>query len=173
MAALVLANVHLLDQAVALASHFLGHLEVDYGRHVGPHLRHVIEHLEMLCLRTDASQVDYDSRRRDALVERRPELAVDRLQRLRAALCALPPSALGQALEVRGCTGPTGLLRFAVASSLGRELAFMASHLVHHFAIVRPHAEAAGWVAPAHFGKAAGTVAHELATLALPTQPAH
>lgn len=159
---LVLALCHLMDQALDLASHYRRRPDHGYETHVGPQLRHVIEHLEQLLGRMDTAHVDYDRRPCDGELGRRPELAMARLHLLRRTLETIPLSALERDLVVQGRTGLTGLLRFAVQSTMGRELAFLAGHTLHHFDLLRAHAERSGWVAPARFGMAPATVAHQL-----------
>lgn len=165
LSALVQVNCQLIDQALDLAGYFLGGPAEDFERMVGPHLRHVIEHLDLLCQRAVSQALDYDNRPRDAELERQPVRAVARLRQLRQRLLDMPPAQFDQVLTLTGRTGLHGQESFAVMSTVGRELAFMASHTVHHFALLRSHAQRLGWPAPPHFGKAPATVAHELAVL--------
>ena len=67
-------------------------------------------------------------------------------------------------LFIVAMSGITGNFDFCVTSSVGRELAFLASHAVHHFALLAEHLQRHGVPLPAHFGKAPGTVANEIAT---------
>ena len=82
---------------------------------------------------------------------------------------------LGMPVRVCGQCGGAGEFSFNHPSSIGRELAFVASHTVHHFALLAAHCQQHGIPTPADFGKAPATVAHERAsrsTLAN-TAPAH
>jgi len=157
---LVSTNGLLIDQAVTMARFFAGAPAADYAVLVGPHLRHVIEHLEALLAGLQGGEVNYDSRARDTALERHPGLAVQRLQALRHALAGLAQPQLALPLTVLGQTGLAGEWGFASASSVGRELAFMASHTVHHFALLRAHCVQLGVPVPEDFGKAPATVAH-------------
>jgi hypothetical protein len=52
-------------------------------------------------------------------------------------------------------------LAFSTLSTLGRELLFVSSHTVHHFALVAHYCKTAGVDLGADFGKAPATMAHE------------
>ena len=53
-----------------------------------------------------------------------------------------------------------GEFNFEVESSLGRELVFVASHAVHHYALLAAHLRQLGLPVPEGFGLAPATVAH-------------
>jgi hypothetical protein len=58
-------------------------------------------------------------------------------------------------------TGEAGDMELTVPSTLGRELLFLSSHTVHHFALLGNYCKAAGVEMGADFGKAPATVAFE------------
>ena len=155
-------NDEVLAQALALvAAHALPQGPRLAGP-VGAHLRHVIEHHEALVFPTAPGVVDYDSRVRDRRVETQPALAALRLLALRQALAGWQVESLNQPVHVRGLAGSTGAWPFVMPSTRGRELAFVASHAVHHFALLKAHCEQIGLNLPAHFGVAPATVAYQL-----------
>jgi hypothetical protein len=159
--ALLRFNDEVLEQALHLvAAHAMPEGPRLAGT-VGAHLRHIIEHHQALLLPAQAGVVDYDSRARDRLVETHPAVATQRLLALREALARWSADSLGQPVQVRGLAGSTGAYRFEVPSTRGRELAFAASHAVHHFALLKAHCLQSGIPLPAHFGVAPATVAHE------------
>ena len=161
-------NAELLTQALALvAAHQAGHQTANAPRYagtVGAHLRHVIEHHEALVFAARSGTVDYDGRARDRELENQPALAHARLWALQARLAAWPGAALDTPLRVLGLAGVRGEFAFAVGSTLGRELAFVASHAVHHFALLHAHCAQHGIPLPAGFGLAPATQAHARAT---------
>lgn len=161
-AALIDFNCQLLDQALALVAAHSGQHAPAYAGPVGSHLRHVIEHLEALVFDRPEGQVDYDSRRRDPVLERSPSLARERLLALQERLRAWPQAQLSSPVQVLGQTGPEGDLRFACGSSFGRELAFLASHTLHHFALLKSHCQQQGIAVDPNFGKAPATVANDV-----------
>jgi hypothetical protein len=161
-------NQQVLDQALALVD---GHAEPDapptappFAGPVGAHLRHVLEHYEALVNGLALGVVDYDGRPRDRQLEASPTLARHRLLSLRQVLGQWTPDMLDRPVQVLGKGGITGDFDFCVTSSVGRELAFLASHAVHHFALLVEHLQRHGVPVQAHFGKAPGTVANEIAT---------
>jgi hypothetical protein len=149
-----------LAQGVALARAHEAPGAPPFGTLIGPHLRHIIEHYEALVLRPFASEVDYDARPRDREVEHCPTLARQRLAALREALRDGGAGDLDDALVVFTLVGVEGQWPLATASTVGRELAFLASHAVHHFALLREHCAAHGIAISPHFGIAPATVAH-------------
>lgn len=154
-------NQQVLDQALALvAAHALPEGPRLAGT-VGAHLRHVIEHYDALVFPAQPGVVDYDGRARERSLETQPAVATRRLMALRSELSRWPASTLDAAVKVLGIAGTAGEFGFAAPSSLARELAFVASHAVHHFALLSTHCQHNGTPLPAHFGKAPATVAHE------------
>lgn len=141
--------------------------------HVGAHMRHVIEHLEALLMPAQPGRIAYDARPRDLRLERDPRHALTRVQALRARLSTLDDDALQTPVEVTGLTGAQGEWPFSVASTFGRELAFAASHTVHHLALLRPSLERLGWVLDPCFGRAPATLAHDRACRTASATAAH
>jgi hypothetical protein len=160
-AGLIEFNTRLLEQAQALAAAHASPGRPLYAGLVGSHLRHVIEHYEALLLPTESGSVDYDARPRDAALEACPNVARSRLQALQHVLTATPVARFAAPLHVKGQGGMEGECRFRVTSSLGRELAFVASHTIHHFALLATHFQQQGIPTPEEFGKAPATRAHE------------
>ena len=165
-------NQHVLDQALAVvgahavpaAPQSAPQSATTFAGPVGAHLRHVVEHYEALVHGLNLGVVDYDDRPRDRQLETSPTLARDRLLGVRQVLGLWTPDMLDRPVQVLGQAGITGDFDFCVTSSVGRELAFLASHAVHHFALLVEHLQRHGVPVPAHFGKAPGTVANEIAT---------
>lgn len=161
-------NQQVLDQALAVVgAHAVPgapHRVPPFAEPVGAHLRHVVEHYEALVRGQPLGVVDYDGRPRDRKLEASPTLARDRLVGLREVLGQWTPDMLDRPVRVLGQGGITGDFDFCVTSSVGRELVFLASHAVHHFALLAKHLRRHGVPVPAHFGKAPATVANEIAT---------
>ena len=97
----------------------------------------------------------------DRGVERDPEQALLRLQAIDGRLRALETRAPDERLSVGFSIGIDGAEFQLSPSSLARELNFVASHAIHHYAIIRPLAEAGGLPLPEEFGKAPETVRYE------------
>lgn len=167
--ALLRFNREVLDQALALAAAHEAPGAPPYARPVGAHLRHVIEHYEALLIPRQGDEVDYDRRARDATLERCPRTARQRLRAMQQCLQHWHGEDLRRPVRVRGQAGLAGEFDFAVNSSVGRELVFLASHAVHHFALLKAHCQQHGMVISADFGQAPATVAHERAGRSHPT----
>lgn len=164
-ASLIDFNCEVIDQAISLLALYDAHNPAAFTGPAGAHLRHIIEHYDALLSPPTAGVVDYDLRVRDRELERDIALVRRRLQALskRLAEDATPPETL---LQVRGQGGLAGDFDFVISSSFGRELVFVASHALHHYALMRPYCKAAGISVSCDFGKAPSTVAHERTTTA-------
>jgi hypothetical protein len=159
-------NQQVIDQALALVSAHERAGAPAYARPVGAHLRHVVEHFEALLQPALPGVVDYDQRPRDAALERSTQVARQRLLKLKSVLSRLPAAALQGPVQVRGRGGLGGEFSFEVPSSIARELVFVASHAVHHYAVLQPHCQLHDIVIGDSFGRAPATVAHERAQAA-------
>lgn len=162
-------NCDVLDQALTVIAAHAGEHAGRYAGPVGSHLRHVIEHYDALLFPAASGVADYDSRPRSGVLDRQPDLAAARVRALQQRLVALEREDLTAPVEVRGKGGLGGEFDFDVDSSLGRELAYVASHAIHHFALLKSQARLQGLILGADFGKAPATVAHERKHFA--TQP--
>lgn len=133
-----------------------GHDRVTDGG-VGRHFRHILEFYTQL-LERDGTVVDYESRRRDPRVESDPDYASSVVARIidsLEALCGPQADAdldvVSEVLDAEGRPIPT-------ASSLRRELAVLASHTIHHYAIIALLLRGSGVELPEHFGVAPSTL---------------
>ncbi len=162
LAELLEFNVQLLDQALAIIDAHIPVAASTFSAHAGPHLRHVIEHFEALLFNT-SGRIDYDARQRDRSIEQDPEVARARLHALQDRLCGLPLDSSPSRLEVQFCGGLDGQHHFTAESTYQRELLFVSSHAVHHFALIRIHCTAQGIDLPQPLGKAPATIAFEAA----------
>ncbi len=133
-----------------------------YADAIGPHLRHVLEHYEELLDGLGRRVLEYDRRLRDRRVEQESSYARMRfctvIERLEA-LDDAPPASDEVAVMLFG--GVEGEECFVAKSSLARELLFVASHAVHHYAILKPLLAQRGYPVGADFGKAPATIHYE------------
>lgn len=128
---------------------------------LGPHLRHVIEHYEALLTGLDDGLVDYDARPRDRRVERDPALARSRCEQLADSYAARLSRPWPDTLVVACDAGVDGADRHLAGSTPARELLFVASHAVHHYALLRLALAPLGLHLPDGVGKAPSTLRHE------------
>lgn len=153
-------NVDVLDQALKVLDAHLAHPDSDYSRHSGPHLRHVIEHYEAFTQQVASHLVDYDSRARDRAPEGDLTIARARIVAIQQQLATLDTSPLTKPIAVHQRGGLGGEENFVSFSSLARELLFIASHAVHHYALIQLHCKAQGICLGDDFGKAPATARH-------------
>jgi hypothetical protein len=125
---------------------------------VGAQYRHVLEHYQSFLHGVPSRRVDYDARARDAHVERSRAVALDATRDVLAALACLDPDE-DPALQVQMDSG-SGECGDWRASSVGRELQFLCSHTVHHFALIKLLLEGTGVVLAPEFGVAPSTLAY-------------
>lgn len=154
-----------LEQAIALAETLTPELYAlpipPVASSIGAHLRHSLDFVQAFLRGFDSGRVDYDARQRDERLERDPARALEVLRALVKRLDALPAGAHGRALVVRHEAGPApdpheGWHRTSVA----RELDFLASHTVHHFALVALALRLAGVEPGPELGVAPSTLIH-------------
>lgn len=161
---LVANNITALERALVVIEHlpdavFTDKSEASFSASVGEHFRHIIEHYRMFLSGWPDGFVDYDRRPRNAQLETDMASARAGIRDLCRCLRALPDDIdLTRPLEVCCCTG-TGE-EPPVPSCVGRELVFLHSHSVHHFALIVILLEQRGITAEQNFGLAPSTLAH-------------
>lgn len=126
---------------------------------VGGHVRHCLDHVEAFLAGTESGAVCYDRRQRGTEVEASRAAALKAIRRLERRLLAFRPHSedrrLGLSVLVSGALPPV-----EVQTTVGRELAFVLSHTVHHNALIAVQARTLGVPVPARFGYAPSTLAH-------------
>jgi hypothetical protein len=160
---LVVANLRLLERAAEILARvppaaYAGGDGV--GRPAGPHFRHVLEHYSCFLAGHGAGRVDYDARAREAALEVDPAAARRRVGEILEGLGALEATALARPLEVRlecgeGSEGDQWSL-----STVRRELQFLLSHTVHHYALIGLLLDQQGIDPGPDFGVAPSTLRH-------------
>lgn len=123
---------------------------------IGGHVRHLLDHVWALERGIATGEICYDHRERDTVVERDPELARSRLQRAIARLGGIADHVLDRPLLLVGQIHADGRA-VRVPTSVGRELAFVISHTIHHSAMIAVLLEAASRTVPARLGLAPTT----------------
>jgi len=158
-------NVQVLEQLVELVGGMsAAHYQQPFGQQgqqtIGKHVRHIVDHYEAFLRHTHAETpqvVNYEQRRREALLETAPDIARDRLHKLCYDLQQLDRTDLRQAVQVEY---PTDRGTSSLSSSVGRELTFLTSHAIHHMAIIGLLAEQLDLKLGPHFGVAPATLRH-------------
>jgi uncharacterized damage-inducible protein DinB len=125
---------------------------------IGGHVRHCLDHVAALAAAPDGA-LDYDRRERGTAVETDRAAALEALRRHERRLLALPAGAEMRPLRLTAIVSP-GRPPVEAGTTLGRELAFVLSHTVHHNALVAVLAAALGVTPPQRFGYAPATLDH-------------
>ena len=145
---------------------------------IGAHLRHVLDHYdavlasmeEPVAAASAVVRIDYDARERDPATERDLDVARRRLARtlarlesfrLRAARGERKECELVVSMDAGERGGENARARTLGASTVGRELQFLISHTVHHFALIAVALRLAGLEPDPDFGVAPSTLRFE------------
>ncbi len=126
---------------------------------VGGHMRHSLDHIAALLKGFETGEIDYEARQRGTAVECSRTAALDLIQSLDANLAQRlnepPDRPVRTWLMLRSDAPPVEL-----ASTFGRESAFVLSHTIHHNAMVAAMLRIMEIEMPERFGYAPGTIAH-------------
>lgn len=146
-------NVRLLEQGVALLSELPGDLYPKpepsvASSGIGSHVRHVIDYYRRMLAGVESGRLDYDQREREERIERELEYGCDRLRETIRALDGLrrevpavevprlPAAEVPRLMVKMDAIDTTGRPAPWSTSSIERELQFVMSHTVHHFALI-------------------------------------
>lgn len=126
---------------------------------VGPHFRHCLDFYRCFLRDLDSGRVDYDTRERQPELETSVATALDAVESISAQLQALDEEQAMQIIEVHhdevpGEEAATSWQRSTVA----RELRFLASHTVHHYALIAHLVRELGVEPSEEFGVAPATL---------------
>jgi uncharacterized damage-inducible protein DinB len=126
---------------------------------LGGQVRHCLDHFEALCAGAATGAMNYDDRQRGTAVETSRAAALAAIRRLEQRIASLDASALARPVRLKAMLSSDGT-SIEAQSSVGRELAFVLSHTVHHDALVAAMCRTLGIPIPERFGYAPSTVAH-------------
>jgi uncharacterized damage-inducible protein DinB len=126
---------------------------------VGSHLRHCLDFYRCFLRDLESGRIDYDRRDRDLRIESDRSAALVALEDVVNRLQALDEVQADRTIEVRGDAGPCEDPAAAWhRSTVGRELRFLASHTVHHYALIAHLLRALGVELDEEFGVAPATL---------------
>ncbi|NGN97521.1 DinB family protein [Grimontia sp. S25] len=123
---------------------------------IGQHMRHILDVFHA----ASAQDIDYDVRRRAHPVETDRKIAMSEWRQLCEWLESLSEADMDSAINVRHEVSLNRQAAATSASTLGRELAFVSSHAVHHFALIRVSLSAQKISVAETFGLAPATLSH-------------
>ena len=163
MHSLIIANIHFLDQAERLVSGVANRTYTSpvgnfYSSTLGQHLRHCLDHYRSFLSGLGDGRIDYDSRERSRELECSTEFAICEITGIRDELCRLTDDDLPSGVLVKLDCG-AGSSDYQ-PSTPGRELQFLVSHTVHHFAMVGGLCSCLNIQVEQGFGVAPSTLRH-------------
>ncbi len=158
---LVAANIDVLEQGARLVARlddqvYATQHAVVFESAIGAHVRHVVDTVESCTVGLPVGRLDYEVRRRDPEVERSRAAGLRALVAAAGRLTSLRTSDISVWLRARA-GDPAGAW---VLTSAERELEFLYSHTVHHFALIAVLCRLAGLEPEPTFGIAPSTLRH-------------
>lgn len=161
MTNLLLANCGLLQQGIDLLARHddASYCRADaktFGSGIGPHFRHVLDHYKSFLAGAADGFIDYDRRVRDTLMETDRGAALAEMAATRASL-SVAELDLDAAVDV-GVSASISGPDYRSRSSVGRELQFLVSHTVHHYALIAIASRILGVRPDESFGVAPSTL---------------
>ena len=127
-----------------------------FSSSVGSHFRHVIEHYRCFLNQLSGKEICYDARERDACLEVDLVLAIDAFEELEKRLQNLDSSFFEKPYVLQD-----GISDKPVTTSVARELLFLQSHTVHHYAVIGAMLRKLNIEIDKDFGVATATLVHE------------
>jgi hypothetical protein len=121
---------------------------------VGTHFRHNLDFVTNLLQGLETGKLDYNLRERNSQVETDRQLAISRFQNAIAGLEKLTAETLEKKILVRSET----IENLWCESSPMRELEFLQSHTIHHYALIEAKLALVGLKVPKDFGVAPSTL---------------
>jgi uncharacterized damage-inducible protein DinB len=128
---------------------------------VGGHVRHCLDHVEALLTAVETGDLDYDRRERGTPVETCRVAALAAIRSLSRRLLDVPAYSGEWPIRLTFLAGRDA--RVTVETTVGRELAFVLSHTIHHNALIAVMARTLGVPVPHRFGYAPSTPTPEAA----------
>lgn len=134
---------------------------------VGGHVRHCLDHVRSLLDAIQTGDLNYDHRRRGTTIESSPDAAIKQMEALVLELRELDDDndddddelVLEMPLRVTVLMSADAA-PIQVSSSVGRELAYVLAHTVHHNALIGAMVKTLGGWVPDRFGYAPSTLRH-------------
>ncbi len=156
-------NIHLLKQSLDLLRRIDDRLyrEIPRGAAksgIGGHIRHCLDFYCCFLRGLETGRIDYDARVRNELIEKDRKMAIANIEAAINRLQDLPVADDLIAIQVKA-EGGCGSFGWSY-SSIRRELQFLLSHTVHHFALIAMMLRLQGFEPAEDFGVAPSTLGY-------------
>ena len=126
---------------------------------ISAHVRHIVEHYQVLLQQFTTGVVCYDKRQRDTTIEQSIDVAITIIDKTISHLNSL--SALqNKNLQLQAILCGQTAITAEVRTTLGRELQFVQSHTLHHQALIGCILMSEGVKISEDFGVAPATIQH-------------
>jgi uncharacterized damage-inducible protein DinB len=165
--AVVKSNIYFLEQGISLLSSITDdQYSFNNGKYfrsgIGRHFRHIIEHYTSL-INGYTEKINYDLRDRDLKLETNRKLAISKLRNIIDSVEFFESNfeLIDKKIEVKSNEGSGKLDTPWSVSTVRRELQFLISHTVHHYALIALILKTMDVVVPEGFGVAPSTLKHE------------
>lgn len=148
------------DDAYTRSSH------PEYTSGVGGHLRHCLDHYTNFLAGLPRGRIDYDARQRDERIETDRAYATRVIQNLIRGLAEVQERDADRAVTIKmdGGDESDASLWWSHSSAV-RELQFLVSHTVHHYALIALILRSNGLAPAADFGVAPSTLRYNQSKL--------
>ena len=127
----------------------------------GSHLRHALDHYQSFLDGMDRGCIDYENRGRDLRLEQDVHFAMGRIEAVMSGLRGLTKADEDRPVTVQVERGLNGGGAPNASSSMRRELDFLLSHTIHHYALIHVLLQLHGFSTPEGFGTAPSTLRHQ------------
>lgn len=135
-----------------------------FNSSIGGHIRHNLDHYWSFLRGYRDGEIDYDDRARDFDIESNPSSAVDASNGIAKSLASLTDEDLNRDVCVKTDTGSCALPDDEWSrSTVRRELQFLLSHTVHHYALIAVMCQRQGIALDNDFGIAPSTLKYNQA----------
>lgn len=125
-----------------------------FNSSIGEHLRHILDHYSCFFRDLPDTRINYDLRERNPLLETSKTAAEKKLTAIQKKLTAMD-MAMTDRLEINMDTGGEA---FWTPSSPFRELQYLLSHTIHHYALIGTICSSLQLTLPKDFGIAPSTL---------------
>ena len=126
---------------------------------IGAHFRHCLEVYQCFINGLDEACVDYDNRPRSEDLENDPYMAIATIDRIIRDLELMCSSTGGSSLKII-CWNNDNTREMNFDTSFGRELMYLFSHSIHHYALIKMILLHHGIPVDDRFGVAPSTLVH-------------
>lgn len=129
---------------------------------IGKHIRHNLDHYDMFLAGLQTGYVDYDGRLRDPRVETDRHYATQKMLSIISRLEGIDAQRLEDPIAVKMNEGEEmGDSSSHSQSTIRRELQFLLSHTVHHYALIAIILKIQGFDCDEDFGVAPSTLKYQ------------